>query len=144
MGNRFAGQVLEILPRLAKEGIQLNCQLVLCPGLNDGEEELERSLTDLGKLVPALQSIALGTCWCYQIQRRGAVSCALIQKIAAGRTIDIIDRFSGNQFEQQHGSRISLCFRRILFNSGEPIRVRSFTGFFSDRKRSRCNGEFER
>ena len=58
MGNRFAGQVLEILPRLANAGIQLNCQLVLCPGINDGAE-LERSLTDLGKLAPALQSIAL-------------------------------------------------------------------------------------
>ena len=36
MGNRFAGDSLRHLYRLAEGGIKLNCQIVLCPGLNDG------------------------------------------------------------------------------------------------------------
>ncbi len=58
MGNKDAGRALEILPKLAEAGIFLNAQLVLCPGLNDGDE-LRRSLTWLVEnLYPALQSVA--------------------------------------------------------------------------------------
>ncbi|MCL2036127.1 MAG: DUF512 domain-containing protein [Oscillospiraceae bacterium] len=46
MGNKTAGKSLETLYRFAEAGISMNCQLVLCPGLNDGEE-LVRSLNDL-------------------------------------------------------------------------------------------------
>lgn len=38
MGNRFAGETLSILQRFAKAGIRMNTQLVLCPGINDGDE----------------------------------------------------------------------------------------------------------
>ena len=46
MNNRFAGEALDILYRICKAGISVNCQLVLCPGWNDGDE-LKRSLEDL-------------------------------------------------------------------------------------------------
>ena len=58
MGNRFAGDKLRFLPKLAESGITLNTQLVLCPGWNDGPE-LDRSLRDLSALYPAVQSVAL-------------------------------------------------------------------------------------
>lgn len=57
MNNRFAGKSLEILKRLAEAGTELNCQLVLCPGWNDGEA-LSRSLSDLAALWPAVRSVA--------------------------------------------------------------------------------------
>ena len=57
MGNNRAGKVLGYLKRLADAGIKLNTQLVLCPGYNDGDE-LTYSLEELGKLYPAVQSIA--------------------------------------------------------------------------------------
>ena len=57
MGNNRAGKVLEYIKRLADAGIKLNTQLVLCPGYNDGDE-LTYSLEELGKLYPAVQSIA--------------------------------------------------------------------------------------
>ncbi len=57
MGNRFAGEVLRWLDRLAKAGTKMNCQLVLCPGINDGAE-LDRTLRDLKRLYPAVESIA--------------------------------------------------------------------------------------
>lgn len=57
MNNRFAGESLRHLYRLAEGGIKLNCQLVLCPGLNDGAA-LEYSLSELCKLEDSLQSVA--------------------------------------------------------------------------------------
>jgi len=58
MKNPESAHIMERLRYLAEGGIQLNCQLVLCPGWNDGAE-LERSLSDLFSLTPQVQSIAL-------------------------------------------------------------------------------------
>ncbi len=58
MKNPESARVMDRLRYLAEGGIQLNCQLVLCPGWNDGEA-LERSLRDLFTLTPQVQSIAL-------------------------------------------------------------------------------------
>ncbi|MDE6092677.1 MAG: PDZ domain-containing protein, partial [Ruminococcus sp.] len=51
MHNRFAGEKLKFIRQLAENGIKLNCQIVCCPNLNDGDE-LRRSLKDLGELMP--------------------------------------------------------------------------------------------
>ena len=60
LGNRFAGDALKKVDRLcAKDsGIELNGQIVLCKGVNDGKE-LERSITDLTKYIPNLQSVSV-------------------------------------------------------------------------------------
>ena len=58
MHNRFAGEKLKFIRQLAENGIKLNCQIVCCPGLNDGDE-LRRSLTDLGELMPNITSMAV-------------------------------------------------------------------------------------
>ena len=58
MHNKRAGDVLVYLQRLADAGISLCAQIVLCKGINDGPE-LDRSLHDLIKLHPALQSVAI-------------------------------------------------------------------------------------
>ena len=58
MKNPRAGEVLSYLPRLAEAGITLCAQIVLCRGVNDGEE-LCRSLRDLKALYPALDSVSV-------------------------------------------------------------------------------------
>ena len=58
MKNKRAGDVLRYLDRLAEAGIGLCCQIVLCRGLNDGEE-LERTMRDLERLYPAMQSTSI-------------------------------------------------------------------------------------
>ena len=58
MHNKRAGEVLGYLDRLAEAGIKLCCQIVLCRGLNDGEE-LDRTMRDLEKLYPAMQSTSI-------------------------------------------------------------------------------------
>lgn len=58
MNNRFAGEKLKYLKQIADSGLMLNCQIVLCPGLNDGEE-LQRTLDDLEALMPNVSSVAV-------------------------------------------------------------------------------------
>ena len=56
--NRFAGEALKKVDILYEGGITMNGQIVLCKGVNDGEE-LERSIRDLTKYLPNLQSVSV-------------------------------------------------------------------------------------
>ncbi len=58
LNNRFAGEALEKAKRLFLAGITMNGQIVLCKGLNDGEE-LERTIRDLAGFLPYLQSVSV-------------------------------------------------------------------------------------
>lgn len=57
LNNRFAGDIYDKLKKLAKAGITMNCQIVLCPGYNNGEE-LVKTVSDLYKLYPAIENVA--------------------------------------------------------------------------------------
>ena len=56
--NRFAGDSLKKIDRLFEAGIPMNGQIVLCKGVNDGEE-LERSICDLTKYLPCMESVSV-------------------------------------------------------------------------------------
>lgn len=56
--NRFAGEALKKIDRLSEGGIMMNGQIVLCKGINDGEE-LERSIRDMSRYLPQLQSVSV-------------------------------------------------------------------------------------
>lgn len=58
LNNRFAGQALEKVKRFYEAGIIMNGQIVLCKGVNDGEE-LERSIRDLYEYLPYLESVSV-------------------------------------------------------------------------------------
>lgn len=56
--HRRAGDCMEIMKRFAEGSITMNCQIVSCPGFNDGEE-LKKSLRDLAELYPQVNSISV-------------------------------------------------------------------------------------
>ncbi len=58
LNNRFAGDILEKIKRFTSNGIIVNCQIVLCPGINDGDE-LDRTIRELTSLAPELHSISV-------------------------------------------------------------------------------------
>lgn len=58
LNNRFAGDIFPKVQRLYEAGIEMNGQIVLCKGINDGEE-LERSIRDLSKYLPHLRSVSI-------------------------------------------------------------------------------------
>ncbi len=58
LNNRFAGDALKKVDKLFEAGIMMNGQIVLCKGINDGAE-LERSISDLTKYLPQLESVSV-------------------------------------------------------------------------------------
>ncbi|GHV46802.1 radical SAM protein [Clostridia bacterium] len=58
LGNKKGGESLRYLHRLVEAGVPMNVQIVVCPGLNDGEE-LKSTLADLTAMHPAVGSVAV-------------------------------------------------------------------------------------
>ncbi|NLK44896.1 MAG: DUF512 domain-containing protein [Tissierellia bacterium] len=58
LSNKNAGKIYDILKRFSDANLEINCQIVLVPGVNDGDE-LNRTLNDLSKLHPSIKSIAM-------------------------------------------------------------------------------------
>ena len=102
MQNRFAGDALRHLRRLAENNIRLNCQIVLCPGLNDGDE-LEYTLSEFYKLGECLQSVA-----CVPVgltrYREGLYPLVPFNAETAGDALGILERW-GDKFLSERGSR---------------------------------------
>jgi len=58
LAHIHADRIMEHLTRFADNGMSFHCQVVLCPGINDGSE-LDRTLTDLASLAPHALTVAL-------------------------------------------------------------------------------------
>ena len=105
MKNKNAGESLKIIKRLADAGIQMNTQLVLCPGINDGDE-LRRSIEELSAFYPSVQSIAAVPVGLTKF-RDGLEKLEPYNKQTAGEVIDIIEEYS-NKFRKDFG--VGLCY----------------------------------
>lgn len=107
MNNRFAGESLKCLKRFADAGITLNCQVVSCPGVNDGDE-LIRTMTDLEHLGVEMTAIVPVGLTDY---REGLYPLVPYNKESALQTVELIEKF-GEECKKKHG-------RRIFFASDE-------------------------
>ncbi|MBR5301781.1 MAG: DUF512 domain-containing protein [Clostridia bacterium] len=58
LSHVHADRIMEHLRRFADNGMSFHCQVVLCPGINDGDE-LQRTLNDLASLAPHALTVAL-------------------------------------------------------------------------------------
>ena len=118
MNNRFAGQVLENLGKFTAAGIQVNCQLVLCPGINDGEE-LNFSLEELYKLGENVQSIA-----CVPVgvtrYREGLYPLTTYTKETAAATLAQIEAF-GERFKAERGMRTVYASDEFYLLAEKPL-----------------------
>lgn len=128
MGNRFAGDYLPILKRFADAGIHIDCQLVICPGLNDGEE-LERSMRDLAALAPAVESVAAVPVGLTRY-REGLYPLRMVTKEEAARIIRQMEAF-GDEMLRKHGMRIFYPADEFYLRAGLPIPDKAFYGDFS-------------
>lgn len=102
MNNRFAGEKLKYIRQLADNGIKLNCQIVCCPGLNDGDE-LRRSLKDLGGLMPNITSMAVVPVGLTKY-RKDLYPLECFTKDGAAETIRIIEEYQ-ELFLKKFGTR---------------------------------------
>ena len=128
MKNRFAGETLSILGRLAAAGIRINCQLVLCPGVNDGEE-LTRTMTDLAGLIPAVESVAAVPVGL----TRYLEGLQPLRPYTAAEAADVIDRMEsfGAGLLERTGNRVFYPADEFYLKAGRPIPPVEFYGSLS-------------
>ena len=102
LGNRFAGEALKKVDRLCAEesGIELNGQIVLCKGVNDGKE-LERSITDLTRYIPNLQSVSVVPVGLSKF-RDGLYPLEPFNREDAAEVIDLIESWQKKIYDE-HG-----------------------------------------
>lgn len=91
MKNPCAGDVLSYLSRFSDAGISINAQLVLCPGINDGEELLY-SLKKLSEL-KSINSIAAVPVGLTKFRDK-LTELKPFDKVTASAVIDAVDRFN--------------------------------------------------
>lgn len=128
MKNKHAGEVLSYIPRFAAAGIKMNCQLVLCPGINDGEE-LRRSIEELASLYPAVQSIAAVPVGLTS-SRNGLEPITPFDAASAQKVIDTIDGY-GDAFYEKYGTRIIYPADELYIIAGQDIPEYEYYGEFS-------------
>ena len=104
--NPRAGESIETMRRFAAAGIVMNCQIVCCPGLNDGEELL-RSMRDLEEMYPGVHSVSIVPVGLTRF-REGLYPLTPYTKELAGETIDMVTAF-GDECLKRHGTRIFFC-----------------------------------
>ncbi|MBQ6844641.1 MAG: DUF512 domain-containing protein [Agathobacter sp.] len=96
--NRFAGDALKKIDRLYEAGIQMNGQIVLCKGVNDGDE-LERTIRDLTKYLPYMESVSVVPVGLSKY-REGLYPLEPFTKEDAEQVIDMIEKWQKICFEE--------------------------------------------
>lgn len=99
--NRFAGEALKKIKRLYDAGIEMNGQIVLCKGINDGEE-LERSIRDLSEYLPYMESLSVVPVGLTKF-REGLYPLEPFEKEDAREVITIIEKWQKICMEK-HGT----------------------------------------
>lgn len=116
--NPRAGEALKIMNRFAEGGIQMNCQLVVCKGLNDGEE-LRRSLHDLKALYPAVNTISVVPFGMTR-HRENLYPLEPTDKAAAEAILDIVEPFA-EACLRELGTRLVWCGDELYLKAERPL-----------------------
>jgi len=104
--NKRAGESIDVMRRFAENGIVMNCQIVCCPGLNDGEQ-LMRSMRDLADMYPGVNSVSIVPVGLTKF-REGLYPLTPFTKEHAAETIDLVEAFA-DECLSRLGSRIFFC-----------------------------------
>ena len=118
MKNKRAGEVLSYLRRMADAGITLCGQIVLCRGINDGEE-LTRSMHDLATLFPALSSVSIVPAGLTKF-RDGLHLLTAFTPEECAAVIAQVNAF-GDACLKHYGSRLFFCADEFYIKAGLPL-----------------------
>ncbi len=128
MNNNYAGKALHILDVFCRANIKMNCQIVLCPGINDGQE-LEKTLNDLKRLFPSVESIAVVPVGLTKF-REGLHPLRPFTKNEAAEVIDTITKF-GDKCNEEFGTRLVYPADEFYLKAKKSIPKAKFFESFS-------------
>lgn len=125
--NRFAGRIFEIMKRLAENHIFMNCQIVLCPGINDGEELL-RTLGDIASLSPYTESVSVVPVG-VTAYRDGLFKMKTFDAAGSREIIKTVERLQKENLEKL-GTRLVYLSDEFYVNAGLKVpSSESYEGF---------------
>ncbi len=118
MKNKRSGEVLSYLQRIKDAGLSMCGQIVLCRGINDGEE-LMRTMHDLAEYYPSLGSVAIVPAGLTRF-RDGLYPLSAFTEEEASGVIDMINAF-GDEMYQMHGERVFFASDEFYLRAGREI-----------------------
>jgi len=113
--NKNAGRCMEIMKRFAEGGIVMNCQIVCCPGLNDGDA-LNRTMNELAALYPAVHSVSIVPVGLTKY-REGLYDLKPFTPEHSAETVKQVTEF-GDECLRKYGSRIFFCSDEMYICAG--------------------------
>ena len=118
LNNRFAGKCFDIMKRFKDNGIYMNCQIVLCPGINDNDE-LNRTLYDLASLYPNVNSISVVPVG-LTAYREGLYPLMPFNEKSSLETITQVENIQ-RDFMDKFGTRLVYLSDEFYVNAGKDI-----------------------
>ena len=140
--NKFAGNLYSIMERLAEAQIQMNCQIVLCPGYND-KEELERTVSDLTKLYPYVNSAAAVPVGITK-HREHLPNLEIFNEKTAGETIDQVDKLQKKYLKELGTRFIFLSDEFYIMANRKLLDYDEYEGFIQFENGVGMTSKFER
>jgi len=118
LGNGHAGPCLKIMRAFADAGIVMHCQIVCCPGLNDGAA-LTRSMSDLAALFPQAASVSVVPVGLTR-HRTGLYPLTPFDRAGAEKAVRQVEAFAAECFKK-YGSKIFFCSDELYLKAQRPL-----------------------
>ena len=118
MKNKRSGEVLKYLNDFKNAGLSICAQIVLCRGINDGEE-LMRSMRDLAALAPEMKSVAVVPAGLTKFRDK-LYPLTDFSKEEAASVIDMINSF-GDELKATLGTRLIYAADEFYLKAGREI-----------------------
>ena len=116
--NPRSGEVLAYVKKLAEAGIEINAQIVLCRGVNDGEN-LERTMHDLACLFPQVSSVSIVPAGLTK-HRDGLYPLTPFSKEESAAVVAQVEAFAV-ACKKSLGSSIFYCGDELYLEAGLPL-----------------------
>ncbi len=116
--NRFAGKINDQIQKLYDAGTMMNGQIVLCKGVNDGDE-LKRTIRDLGKYLPYMESLSVVPVGISK-HRDGLYPLEPFTSEDAKNVLEIIHSFQ-QQFMEEYDTHFVHASDEWYILAGEPL-----------------------
>lgn len=118
LNNRFAGEALDKIKKLYENEIEMNSQIVLCKGYNDGKE-LDKSIEDLSKYLPYMRSLSVVPIGLTKYRD----NLTQVEKFTKEDAIQVLEQIHSWQerIKEKHGSRFVFASDEWYITAGLPI-----------------------
>ena len=118
LGHKTAGRGIDIMEQFAKAGITMNCQIVSCPGINDGAA-LDKTLTDLAAMYPAVNSVSVVPVGVTKF-REGLYPLKPYTKEQADAVVEQVEWFAA-QHKEKTGTSLVWCSDEFYLIAGREL-----------------------